>query len=332
MARKTTIYVALFAATVAVAAIALLLWLGTQRAPLAARLLPEADAIVYLDLRPMRLAATFAQTPKIERDAEYDNFVRATGFEFERDLQQAAIAVHLPATSAPPASAGEPRFSEIFVGRFDTARVTNYFRKNARQIENYRGHDIFVVPVEGRTVRLALLSQDTAAVSNVEDQQIIRNMIDAFAGRWRARGPQLVQAHYRDLPAASLVWALAELSQSPTLGGIQIQMPADVTWVASIRYAGSIDLEAQAIARSENDAKQIADTLNLFSGMTRSIQANLRAGGTDPDVKKFFDSLQMRQNKNRVVLTAEVPVGFVKKLAESTKDEGRGKVEGRRSK
>ena len=60
MARKTTIYVALFAAPVAVAAIALLLWLGAQRAPLAARLLPEADAIVYLDLRPMRLAATFA--------------------------------------------------------------------------------------------------------------------------------------------------------------------------------------------------------------------------------------------------------------------------------
>ena len=210
------------------------------------------------------------------------------------------------------------------MGRFDTARVTNYFRKNARQIENYRGHEIFVVPVEGRTVRLALLSQDTAAVSNVEDQQVIRNMIDAFAGRWRARGPQLVQAHYRDLPAASLAWALAELSQSPTLGGIQIQMPADVTWVASVRYAGSIDLEAQAIARSESDAKQIADTLNLFSGMTRSIQANLRVGGADPDVKKFFDSLQMRQNKNRVVLTAEVPVGFVKKLAESTKDEGRG--------
>ena len=101
MARKTTIYVALFAATVAAAAIAALLWLGAQRAPLAARLLPEADAIVYLDLRPMRLAATFAQTPKIERDAEYDNFVRATGFEFERDLQQAAIAVHLPAASAP---------------------------------------------------------------------------------------------------------------------------------------------------------------------------------------------------------------------------------------
>src|SRR5207244_12511192 len=154
------------------------------------------------------------------------------------------------------------------------------------------------------------------AVRNLKDQQFIRNMIDGFAGRWRARGPQLVQAHYRDLPAASLAWALAELSQSPTLGGIQIQMPADVTWVASVRYAGSIDLEAQAIARTESDAKQIADTLNLFSGMTRSIQANLRAGGTDPDVKKFFDSLQMRQNKNRVVVAAEVSVGCVEKVTE----------------
>src|SRR5947208_13068143 len=159
MARKTTIYVALFAATVAVAAIALLLWLGAQRAPLAASLLPEADAVVYLDLRPMRLAATFAQMPNIERDAEYDAFVRATGFEFERDLEQAAIAMHLPPQSTRPAA--EPRFSEVFVGRFDIARVNDYFRKNAKQIENYDGREIFVVPVEGRTVRLALLSKDT---------------------------------------------------------------------------------------------------------------------------------------------------------------------------
>src|SRR5207248_11593288 len=119
MARKTTIYVALFAATVAVAAIGLLLWRGTQQAPLVARLLPEADAIVYLDLRPMRLAATFAQTPKIERDAEYDNFVRSTEFEFERDLQQAAITIHLRATNASPGSGGEARWWEVFGGRFD---------------------------------------------------------------------------------------------------------------------------------------------------------------------------------------------------------------------
>jgi hypothetical protein len=248
----------------------------------------------------------------------------ATGFEFERDLEQAAIAVHLSASSGASAPApNEPRFSEIFVGRFDNARVTGYFRKNAKQIENYRGHEIFIVPVEGRTVRLALLDKETAAVSNVEDPQIIRGMSDAFAQRWLARGPQLVQQHYRDVPVASLAWGVAEFLQPPALGGIQIQMPADVTWIGSVRHAGSINVEAQAIARNEGDAKQIADTLNLFSGMTHSIQANLRAGGTDPDVKKFFDSLQMRQDKNRVVLTATVPVGFVKKLVESTKDEGK---------
>src|SRR5207248_3676286 len=121
MTGRTRIYLGAGAAIgLALAATtAALLWLQTQRAPLAARLLPGADAMVYLDLRPMRLAATFAQMPKIERDAEYDAFVRATGFEFERDLEQAAIAVHLPAQNTTPTT--EPRFSEIFVGRFDIA-------------------------------------------------------------------------------------------------------------------------------------------------------------------------------------------------------------------
>jgi hypothetical protein len=37
-------------------------------------------------------------------------------------------------------------------------------------------------------------------------------------------------------------------------------------------------------------------------------------GGPDPDVKKAFDSFEVRQDKNEAVLTASVPFAFFKKI------------------
>src|SRR5207302_8325895 len=75
-------------------------WWWGQRPPEAARLLQESDALVYLNLRPVRLAALFSSLPQVKHDPDYEAFVQATGFEFERDLNEASIAVHLQAAGA----------------------------------------------------------------------------------------------------------------------------------------------------------------------------------------------------------------------------------------
>ena len=69
---------------------------ATNSVPELARRLPVADGYLYLDLRPVRvvLSAKGASLPAIQREAEYDAFVKQTGFEFERDLDQSAIAIH----------------------------------------------------------------------------------------------------------------------------------------------------------------------------------------------------------------------------------------------
>src|SRR5947209_10735915 len=81
-------------------------WWWMQRPPEAARLLPQSDAVVYLNLQPVRLAAGFSSLPQVKHDPDYEAFVQATGFEFERDLDEAAIAVHLGASAQP--SKGAP--------------------------------------------------------------------------------------------------------------------------------------------------------------------------------------------------------------------------------
>ena len=50
-------------------------------------------------------------------------------------------------------------------------------------------------------------------------------------------------------------------------------------------------------------------------GCFHSIQANTQPKGADPDAKAFFDSLRVNKDKNRAIVTADVPVGFLKKIA-----------------
>src|SRR4029077_18411036 len=103
------------------------------------------------------------------RDPEYDQFVQATGFVFEDDLDQAAFAIHYPPPTpgAPKSSTPEqPRFSEVFIGKINTEKLRAYLQHLSSSVENYRSIDIYSIALEGRTVRAAILGPDTVAASN----------------------------------------------------------------------------------------------------------------------------------------------------------------------
>jgi hypothetical protein len=48
------------------------------------------------------------------------------------------------------------------------------------------------------------------------------------------------------------------------------------------------------------------------------------AHGTDPDVKAFFDSLKVRDEGDRAVLTAVMPLGFLRKMLSASTPDSRG--------
>src|SRR5260221_2042557 len=193
--------------------------------PEAARLLPGADGFFYINLEWIRKFNATGQLPPVSRELEYQKFVEETGFQFERDLDKAAFAVHYPQSwgSGTAGSASEPRFSEIFVGKVDSARLTVYLKKLYASIEAYRGFDIYNVPLEGRTVRVAILSYDSVAVSNHPNPDVIRGMIDRsrkLASPCGARG--LLRKFYRRVPLASLSFAIlrVEPAEMSSLGGL----------------------------------------------------------------------------------------------------------------
>ena len=201
----------LFGFVLFAAAVALLVVLRKHAPPEPARLLPGADGYFYANVKWIRRANIAGQMPDVPHEPEYEQFIEATGFQFERDLDQAAFAIHYP-TAKPGAKAATPepaRFSEIFVGRIDNQRLRAYLGKLSASVDDYNSIDIYNIPLEGRTLRVAVLGFDTVAASNHDDPRVIRGIVD------RSRklaspfaGPALLRRYYKYVPIASLGWAI----------------------------------------------------------------------------------------------------------------------------
>jgi hypothetical protein len=303
------------------AAVALIVMLRKQAPPEAARLLPGADGFFYINLKWIRTFNATNQLPAISREPEYQRFVEETGFQFERDLDQAAFAVHYPESwgngTAGPTS--EPRFSEVFVGKIDSGRLTAYLKKLSSSIEDYRGFNIYNIPIEGRTVRVVILSYDSVAVSNHPNPDVIRGVLD------RSRklaspfgGPRLLRRFYRKVPLASLSFAILrvtpEMSSMGELGTWSLLFPKPAVAVISARYIRALHLRAEAFANSEDDAHAISEKASTFLNLFHAAEGSVGVQGTDADVKTFFNSLKVEQSGERAILTATVPPGFIKKV------------------
>ncbi len=308
----------LLAVLLVAAAVALVVLLRKHAPPEPARLLPGADGFLYVNLKWVRRANIAGRLPPVSNEPEYEQFIQATGFQFERDLDEAAFAIHYPTTSTPGA-AEPPHFSEVFVGKIEGGRLRTYLNKISSSVENYRSVDIYNIPLESRTLRVAILGVDTVAASNHSDPLLIRGIID------RSRklaspfgGPALLRQYYKHVPLASLAWAIFRVDSAsdhapPGPFGLSFLFSKPAVVVASVRYLGNVHFRAEAFSGSEDDAKHVTEQLSTFLNIFHTAESSVSTQGTDADVKQFFDSLKVEQHNNRAVLTATVPPGFIRK-------------------
>ncbi len=308
------------------AAVGLAVQLRKLAPPEPARLLPGGDGFFYIDLAKTRKANAGKDLPAVSHDPEYERFIRETGFQFERDLDEAAFAVHYPGNwpgGGTGGSAQEARFSEVLVGKFQSERLSGYLRQIARSVENYHSVDIFTIAIEGRSLRVAVLSADSVAASNHDDPAVIEGMVD------RSRklaspfgGPALLRQYYKRVQLSSLAWVIARVDPSaPGAEGWSALLAKPATIVVSATFLSplhlrgdSIHLRAEAYAANEDEARAIADKVAVFVALTHTAEVSVGTHGTDADVKTFFESLKVKPEGNRAVMTAAMPVGFLRKM------------------
>ena len=329
---RRTFPIALVVVIVA-AAVTLAVQLRKHAPPEPARLLPGADAFFYLDLSWARKANSGKELPVVRHDPEYERFIRETGFLFERDLDEAAFAIHYPATwpgGGTGGTAREPRFSEVLVGKFHGERLTDYLRQIAQSVENYHSVDIFTIPLQGRSLRVAVLSPDSVAASNHDDPAVIQGIVDRskrLASPFG--GPSLLRQYFKHVQLASLAWVVARVDPSaPGAAAWSTVFTKPATIVISGSYlsplhlkAEAVHLRAEAFSQSPDDARAIADKVTLFLALTRTAETSVGSHGTDADVKALFDSLKIKQENDHTILTASMPFSFLRKmLSESSPD------------
>ena len=327
--RKRTRYSLLLMLSL-VAALIVAVWLRKVAPPEAARLLPESDAILYVNLKPLRAATHFDRNP-VPHSPDYQHFIDATGIDPERDLDAAAFALHR--MDDPSGPNGPVAYSEVFEGRFDGERLARYLAGIASSQEDYAGHIIFTVPVEGRQVRIAQLGYDTIAVSNMPTTEQIHSMLDRYrAAASPFSGSSLLAARYRDVPLLSTAWGIGHVGLPFSengrihLFGLELPLPEDTTFVASLRPGvGTLHLRIEDFAPTEVDAAQTTQTLGKLVQLIQAIPVQVAAqsdkAGADT-LRAFTSSLKIEQHKDRVVLTATVPLDLVRKLATPLSEAG----------
>jgi hypothetical protein len=311
-----------------VAAVLLLLavaiFLRSKAPPEAARLLPESDGIIYINFKPVRSFLHKDLKPP-KRVPEYQQFIDATGIDWERDLDQAAIALHrMPDPNGPN---GPVAYSMVLVGKLTGPRLHDWLEAHATSRESYAGHTIYSIPSEGRTVRVAQIGYDMLAISNTPTPEQIHSMLDRHrTAAVPFAGSTLLSQHYHEVPLLALAWGVGQIGMpfsergAISVFGLSLPLEDDSTIVASVTPAlslgGALNLKVEEIAATDEVATSQAASLATLVTLARGFTAPLAANTANNGLKQLLKTAEVTQKRNRVVVTATLTPALIASLAQ----------------
>jgi hypothetical protein len=323
MHRRTRRTLWIVAAVLVLLAVAV--FLRSKAPPEAARLLPEADGILFVDLKTIRTLAQFKGVKPPTRVPEYQQFVDATGIDWEQDLDQAAVALHR--TNDPNGPNGPVAYSLVLVGRLTGQRLNAWLDSHATEREIYAGHTIYSIPSDSRIVRIVQVGYDMIAVSNWPTTEKIHSIIDAHrTAAVPFAGSTLLREHYSEVPLLSLAWGVGQIglpfSESGAIHvfGLALPFPEDSTIIASVgpglNLKGTLNLKVEEIAQSADEATSQAAALATLVTLGRGMVPQLAGNPANNGLRELLRTAQVTQKKSRVTVTASLSSGQLGNLAQ----------------
>jgi hypothetical protein len=322
MLRRTRRTLWIVAAVVLVLAAAI--YLRFKAPPEAARLLPESDGIVYVNIRPLRTLLHKNLKP-VTRAPDYQAFIDATGIDWERDLEEAAVALHrMPDPHGPN---GPVAYSMVLVGKLDGKALARYLEAHANSKETYDGHAIYSLPSEGRTVRVAQVAYDMVAISNTPSTEQIHSMLDRHrTAALPFSGSTLLAEHYSEMPILSVAWGMGAIglpfSEDGKIHvlGMELPIEPDTTFLASVHWAGALKVRVVEITATDTAAASQAESLTVLLTLARGATAGLGANAANNSLKEVLKTAEITQHRNRVVANATLPQNLPVQLLNGTGD------------
>lgn len=253
-----------------------------------------APTLVYVDLAAVR-ASSFYQhrpdkSPLAVPNQDYGDFVRSTGFDFEKDLDRFVMA------SWPGPSPTEPKKNIVIAeGRFDRAKIRAYAMSKGK-VEQQQGHEVFLFPTPAGTNALTFL--DDHRIGVVQGTSIAP-LFEAHSGN-PAADPARERAAHVD-GAAAFVIAQNPPNQnyapSKDAGPAAAQLAAlahSVQWVTLAASPAGDNLRISIEGECDNgaDAHQIQSMLEVGRMFGRaSLESPKNKQSMDPATFAELDSL-----------------------------------------
>jgi hypothetical protein len=265
---------------------------GAPREELLALLPADASAVIFLDFEELRHAPFMTElyewAPKPVSDADYAQFVKDTGFDYERDLDRIAFAMR-----------GKGQDSRIFAiadGKFDRAKISSYAVRSGA-VEKNGQREIYSVPSSGTAKKISFLflTKDRIAITDDADLSTFLNAKHRKedTAEWRTRFERLAGSPVFAVIRQDAGTGAALAAQAP--GGLRSpQLSTLLDQLQWITLAGKPDneiLRVVAEGESATDAtvRQLAD---LLHGVVILAQAGLNDSKTrrqlDPAAREAY--------------------------------------------
>lgn len=244
-----------------------------------------ASTVVYADFAELRqspfAAELYSWAPHPQVDADYAQFLRDTGFDYERDLDRVAIAAikHGQDTT---------RFA-VADGRFDRKKIGAYVAQSGTR-ETRGGREIFSVPTSGssRKISFTFLRKNRIAMTDAADLAVLVSQPSTGqdAKEWRERFERLAGSPVFAVIRQDAAPGSALASRAP--GGLQSpQLSALLDQLQWITIAGKPEGDRLRVVTEgecsvDAAARQLADMLN---GVLMLAQAGLNG----PQIRRQLD-------------------------------------------
>ncbi|HMI52744.1 MAG TPA: hypothetical protein VK525_14595 [Candidatus Saccharimonadales bacterium] len=237
---------------------------GGDRNALLAQMPGDASAVIYIDFQESRNAPFFSAlykwAPKPQADAEYGQFLKATGFDYERDLDRIAIATQK-----------HGRESDLFAvaeGRFDRRKIAAYAARFGT-IAKQNGYDIYSVPMNDVSRRMTFVFLRDNRIALTDDPNfsllLAAPAANADAAEWRTRFARLAGSPIFAVLRQDAAAGSALASEAP--GGLRSPQLAtlldSLEWitVAAVPQDNGLRIVADGESRSDRIIKQLTDAL-----------------------------------------------------------------------
>ena len=272
--------------------------------PLVSLVPTDAHFLLYADLVTLRdsplVQRLVAMAPVGTVDRDYADFVAATGFNYQQDLDRVVIASREDKSSDQTIAFVE--------GRFNRGKIEQYALRSGK-LGHENGRDVYLIPsaTKGKTISVAFLSSDRIALT---DGGQLSAAISAAAV---PLDPPVRERLSR--VAGAPLFAIAKTPATPggtgangKAGGFSASFQS-LRWVslAARPDGGTLLLSAEGECDGPNQAHNVTAGLELLRGLLRNGLGDPKARGKmSPDTAaaadKMLGSAQVTTDAARVRL------------------------------